>query len=42
MSEKNNTDRIYQLIGEYVVCFQWIEHKLREIGWLILDPRQAE
>lgn len=31
-------DKIYQHIGEYVVSFQWIEHKIRTIGWFILDP----
>lgn len=30
--------RIYQRIGEFVVTFQWLENKLREIGWFILDP----
>jgi hypothetical protein len=30
--------KIYQRIGEFVVCFQWLENKLREIGWFILDP----
>lgn len=29
---------IYQRIGEFVVSFQWLENKLREIGWFILDP----
>lgn len=29
---------VYQRIGEFAVSFQWLEHKLREIGWLILDP----
>lgn len=32
----------YQRIGEYVVSFQWIENKLREIGWHILDPNKQE
>jgi len=31
-------DKIYQHIGEYVVSFQWIENKIRTIGWFILDP----
>lgn len=31
-------DKIYQYIGEYVVSFQWIENKIRTIGWFILDP----
>jgi hypothetical protein len=30
--------RIYQRVGEFVVSFQWIENRIREIGWLILDP----
>ena len=29
---------IYQRIGEFVVIFQSLETKLREIGWHILDP----
>lgn len=31
-------DKVYQHIGEYVVSFQWIENKIRTIGWFILDP----
>jgi hypothetical protein len=37
-----NTDKIYQRIGEFVVCYQWLENKYREIGWLILDPCRKE
>lgn len=33
---------IYQRIGEFAVSFQWIENKLREIGWFILDPERKE
>ena len=29
---------IYRRIGEFVVLYQWIENRLREIGWFILDP----
>ena len=29
---------VYQRIGEFTVSFQWLENKLREIGWLVLDP----
>lgn len=29
---------IYRRIGELVVSFQWLEHRIREIGWLVLDP----
>ena len=32
--------RIYQRIGEFVVSFQWIENRIREIGWFILDPER--
>lgn len=35
-SEEEN--KLYQRIGEFVVSFQWIEHRLREIGWYCLDP----
>jgi hypothetical protein len=31
-------DGIYKRIGELVVCFQFVEIKLREIGQYILDP----
>lgn len=34
--------RIYQRIGEFVVSFQWIENKLREIGWFVLDPERKQ
>ena len=34
----NDIDRAYRGIGEFVVTFQWIENKYREIGWFILDP----
>lgn len=37
-SEEEN--KIYQRIGEFVVSFQWIEHRLREIGWYCLDPHK--
>ncbi len=29
---------VYQCIGEFAVSFQWLENKLREIGWFIMDP----
>jgi hypothetical protein len=29
---------VYRRIGEFTVSFQWLENKLREIGWFILDP----
>ncbi len=34
----NDIDDAYRSIGEFVVTYQWIEHKYREIGWFILDP----
>lgn len=33
---------VCQRIGEFVVSFQWLENKLREIGWFILDPDRKE
>ena len=33
-------DKIYQRIGEFVVSFQWLENRIREIGWFILDPNR--
>lgn len=37
----SNEALIYQRIGEFAVSFQWIENKLREIGWFILDPERS-
>lgn len=34
--------RTYQRIGEFAVSFQWIENKLREIGWFVLDPHRSQ
>lgn len=36
-----NYDKLMQRIGEFVVCFQWIEDKFRSIGWLIEDPNRT-
>ena len=33
-------DAIYRKLGEFVVSFQWLENRFREIGWLILDPHR--
>lgn len=33
---------IYQRIGEFTVSFQWLENKLREIGWFVLDPDRKD
>jgi hypothetical protein len=33
---------IYQRIGEFVVLYQWLENRLREIGWFILDPTHQQ
>jgi hypothetical protein len=35
-----DTDTIYRKLGEFVVSFQWLENRFREIGWLILDPHK--
>jgi hypothetical protein len=37
-----DTDKLYQRIGEFVVGFQWIEDKFRQIGWLIQDPMRKK
>lgn len=29
---------VYRRIGEFVVLFQWLENRIREIGWFVLDP----
>lgn len=33
---------VYQRIGEFAVSFQWLENKLREIGWFIMDPGRKD
>lgn len=30
--------KVYQRIGEFVVSFQWLENRIREIGWFVLNP----
>lgn len=35
-------ERVYQRIGEFAVSFQWIENKLREIGWFVMDPSRSK
>lgn len=37
-----NSDLIYKNLGEFVVSFQWLENRFREIGWLILDPKRTQ
>jgi len=37
-----NLERTYQSVGEFVVAFQWVENKYREIGWFILDPERTD
>lgn len=37
-----NEQLVYQRIGEFAVSFQWVENKLREIGWFILDPDRSK
>jgi len=38
LSVMMDEDKIYRRIGEFVVSFQWLENRIREIGWFILDP----
>jgi len=33
---------VYRRIGEFAVSFQWLENKLREIGWFIMDPDRKD
>jgi hypothetical protein len=35
-------DLAYKSLGEFVVVFQWMESKYREIGWFILDPERKD
>lgn len=37
-----NEQVVYQRIGEFAVSFQWIENKLREIGWFVIDPHRKK
>lgn len=37
----SHEELVYQRIGEFTVSFQWLENKLREIGWFILDPDRS-
>lgn len=41
-SDSTEDSLVYQRLGEYVVSFQAIENKLREIGWCILDPGRSD
>jgi hypothetical protein len=38
-------DRIaptHQALGEFVIVFQWIENRYRQIGWFILNPERTQ
>jgi len=37
-----NVDLVYKKLGEFVVSFQWLENRFREIGWLIIDPKRID
>ncbi len=37
-----NIDTIYRKLGEFVVSFQGLENRFREIAWLILDPERRQ
>lgn len=37
-----DTDTVYRMLGEFVVSFQWLETRFREMGWVILDPHRKE
>jgi hypothetical protein len=38
----SDVDRAFQALGEFVVAFQWVENKYREIGWFLLDPERKD
>lgn len=40
-NSQDRFDRIHQRIGEIAVCFQSMESRIREIGWLLLDPHRC-
>lgn len=33
-----NESKIYQELGKYIVCFQWMENQLKQIGWHLRTP----
>lgn len=37
---KQNIGKLYQRIGEFVVSFQFMENRVRSIGWFIDDPER--
>jgi len=37
-TENFDYDLLTQRIGEFVICFQWTENLIRQIGCLIVDP----
>jgi hypothetical protein len=39
---RKTTDDDFLALGQFVVTFQRIECKYREIGWMILDPEKRE
>lgn len=38
----DHIERAYCSLGKFVVVFQWVENKYREIGWFILDPDRKQ
>lgn len=42
MTTQGDVDATYKAIGEFVIIFQWIENRYREIGWFILDPERTQ
>jgi hypothetical protein len=37
---KQYINKLYQTIGEFIVCFQFMEDQIRNIGWIINDPER--
>ena len=35
-----NESKIYEELGKYIVCFQWMENKLKQIGWQLRTPEE--
>lgn len=35
-------DLFYRRVGEFVITFQWIEDKFRQIGWFMIDPEMVD
>ncbi|MGB3870865.1 MAG: hypothetical protein WA937_15525 [Flavobacteriales bacterium] len=40
MNNCSSIDAAHKSLGEFIILFQWVEGKYREIGWFIIDPER--